>query len=211
MNLSNKFYSVLKSFEIETIKLPLSYNSKAGIRFDIGDSSKIDVYSKNQDVNLKYVDYCYNRANKILNCLDFKFDILAIQLCFFDESSLNKDIKSIISTVKLPMPEIIDKKEISEDGEKTNIATLLWDLSKSSVSKEIILKEIIKSDLGGENLFNSTVFWLCSKNNIIFNLYDDRGADLVAVEKSDLKIVYSELNDMILDYDKDEIRSVFEN
>ena len=36
------------------------------------------------------------QQESVARWLDFKFDILAIQLCFFDESSLNKDIKSII-------------------------------------------------------------------------------------------------------------------
>ena len=86
---------------------------------------------------------------------------------------------------------------------------MLWDLSKVVVSKEKLLREILKSDIGGESLLTSSVFWICCESNIIFHLYSDLGADLVATEKSKLFGIYKDLNDMILDYDREKIDEIF--
>ena len=209
MDLLNEFYSVLNSLEMTNVEQPLFYNSKVGLRFDIGDSSDIDTYSTNDTINQKYIDYCYERTNKILNCLGCSPDILAIKVHFDNSKSLDKDINTITKSAELPFPDVVDKKEIEEHREKTNIAILLWDLSKTSISKEKLLKEILKSDIGGECLFSSSVFWIYSENNIIFHLYSDLGADLVATEKSKLFGIYKDLNDMILDYDREKIDEIF--
>ena len=160
MELLNKFYYVLNAFEMKNIELPLFYNSKVGIRFDIGDSIDSD------SLNDKYINDCYERANKILDSLDYQPDILALKLYFDKQSSLEKDIKRIIELVGLTLPQVVDKKETEE---KNNIAILLWDLSKTSISKEKLLKEILKSEIGGESLLSSSVFWICCESNIIFH------------------------------------------
>jgi len=45
----------------------------------------------------------------------------------------------------------------------------------------------------------------------MFHLYDDRGADLVASEKSAIKDTYVKFNKWILDYDREKIEAVFED
>ncbi len=210
MNLSNCFYHILNAFGMNNIELPVFYSTQIGIRFDIGDSSDFDVYSKKRTVNPLYIEHCLNRTTQLMNSLSNPPDMLAIKLYYVDEQGLKEEIKDILSVTKLPYPHEIDKREIILDDEQSNTAMLLWDLSTTNFSKEVLLKEIIVSDLGGEHLLTASVFWLWSNYKIMFHLYDDRGADLVASEKSAIKDIYTRFNKWILEYDRERIKSTFE-
>ena len=124
---------------------------------------------------------------------------------------MKKQIKDILSVTKLPYPHETDKNETILDGEPTNVAILLWDLSIINFSKETLLREIIISDLGGEHLLTASVFWIWSNDHVMFHLYDDRGADLVAAEKSAIKEVYFRFHEWILKYDREKIQSTFDS
>jgi hypothetical protein len=41
-------------------------------------------------------------------------------------------------------------------------------------------------------------------------MYDDRGLDLIAADRSDLQPIYEEHKNWILDYDRQQIAAVFE-
>ncbi len=44
---------------------------------------------------------------------------------------------------------------------------------------------------------------------MIYNIYDDRGLDIIAKEKTILTELYTEFNHWILDYDRDKINKIF--
>jgi len=44
---------------------------------------------------------------------------------------------------------------------------------------------------------------------MIYHLYDDRGCDVIASNKENLRPLYEELNDWILDYDREQIDTIF--
>lgn len=44
---------------------------------------------------------------------------------------------------------------------------------------------------------------------IIFHLYDDRGCDILAADKEDIRNLYDEFNEWILDYDRKRIDLLF--
>lgn len=46
-------------------------------------------------------------------------------------------------------------------------------------------------------------------SNIIFYMYDDRGLDVIAKDKEQLKTVYKDFNTWILDYDRERIDKIF--
>ena len=56
---------------------------------------------------------------------------------------------------------------------------------------------------------NYAVYFVCTKDTVIFHLYDDRGADLVADKKEKIQHIYHKMNDLILDYDRETIDNVF--
>lgn len=211
MKLSDRFYHTLNAFGMNGIEFPVFYSARIGIRFDIGDSSDFDVYSEKHTVNPSYTEHCLNRAMKIIDSLSNPPDILAILLYYDDEQGLKEEIENILSVIKLPYPHEIDKRRPVPDDKQINTALLLWDLSTTNFSKETLLKEIIVSDLGGENLLTASVFWVWSNDEMMYHLYDDRGADLVASKKSAMKDIYTRFNKWILEYDREKIKSTFES
>lgn len=210
MKLSDRFYHILDTLGMDDIQYPVFYSAPIGIRFDIGDSSDFDVYCKKRTVNPLYIKHCLNKSTQIMDALSSPPDLLAIRLYYADESGLDEEIADILSSAKLPYPQEITKREIIQDDEQSKIAMLFWDLGIAQLSKERLLKEIIISDLGGEHLLTASVFWLWSGSNIMFHLYDDRGADLVASEKSAIQDIYTRFYNWILEYDKERITSTFE-
>ena len=48
-----------------------------------------------------------------------------------------------------------------------------------------------------------------TKNQVLYHLYDDRGADIVAADKNLLLPIYKKYKDRILEYDKADIERIF--
>ncbi len=57
-------------------------------------------------------------------------------------------------------------------------------------------------------LHNDT-FFLNQRTGIIFHMYDDRGLDIIAPSASALLHLYETHNDLILDYDREKVATVF--
>ena len=50
---------------------------------------------------------------------------------------------------------------------------------------------------------------MCVADKVLFHLYDDRGADLCAEKTESIFHIYNDLNDLILEYDRERIDSIF--
>lgn len=53
------------------------------------------------------------------------------------------------------------------------------------------------------------IYFINITRNIIFYLYDDRGCDVLAVDKETIRFLYEEYNGWILDYDRKDIDNLF--
>ncbi|MCM3758514.1 DUF3885 domain-containing protein [Sporosarcina aquimarina] len=53
------------------------------------------------------------------------------------------------------------------------------------------------------------VYFINVTGNLIYHLYDDRGCDILAADKHDLRFLYETYNDWILDYDRNVIDETF--
>ncbi|WP_045521067.1 DUF3885 domain-containing protein [Neobacillus niacini] len=53
------------------------------------------------------------------------------------------------------------------------------------------------------------IYFVNLTKKIIFHLYDDRGCDILAADKEDIRYLYEEFNDWILDYDRKRIDHLF--
>ena len=76
----------------------------------------------------------------------------------------------------------------------------------SEVNYKRILSRLVYLDFG---FAGPEVYFVNKTKNIIFNLYDDRGLDIIASEKKDLKNTYQKFNNWILDYDRKQIDALF--
>lgn len=212
--ISDDFNRVIRSIGMNEIKHPIFYSSLIGIRFEIGGVESVYLDDEQPDkfiVNPAYVSAAFDRAKSIYTNLPHSPNILRID-GYPDEISVQKFIQTICQTGNLPLPheQVLKPFQWDEDEETITQLQLYWDLEKISFNPDSLLKEIIKADIGGYNGFASNVYFSDSYNSILFHLYDDRGADLVAADKELLRPLYEKFNSWILDYDRYKITAIFE-
>ena len=193
-DLNIRFENILKKIGFANdIEHPVFYNSEFGLRFEIGHG---DVYIKNNKGNIisanpMYVSECLERAEKLF--LAVEPDILRVDV-YPNENYYSGTRDFLIRT--LGSPEDFVKDE--------NVHQLYWNII--DINKCIpILKEIILSDIGGKYVLNTCVYFANSNTNIMYHLYDDRGADIAADNKKILMPIYQKFNNWILEYDRERI------
>ena len=211
MTIYESFKKGIVALGMAELTHPIFYNSPIGIRFNIGDNGN-DVYIDKSDeefvVNPNYIAACLERSLNIYRSLKSEPDLLAIEGYLCENETIEGFISSVVSATDLPQPNEIKSELTHDDGDEFIHVFLLWNLNDFNPNK--ILEEIIKGDLGSGNFFlTSSVYFLCKKDNVLFHLYDSRGADLVADKKEKIQHIYHKLNDIILDYDRERIDNIF--
>ena len=211
MSIYESFKKVIASLGMEELTHPIFYNSPIGIRFNIGDNGNdVYIYESQEElsVNPNYVTACLERSLKIYHSLKSEPDLLAIEGFLCQNETVEDFISSVVSATDLPQPNEIKSELTHDDKDELIHVFLLWNLNDFNPNK--LLEEIIKADLGSGNFFlTSSVYLICTKDNVLFHLYDDRGADLVTEKKEKIQHIYYELNDLILDYDREKIDDIF--
>ena len=211
MTLYESFQNVISSFGMKELTHPIFYNCSIGIRFNIGDNGNtvyIDKDNNKFSMNPNYVTTCLERSLKIYDSLKSKPDILSIEGYLYENETVEDFISSVVSSTDLPKPNEIKSELTHDDEDKFIHVYLLWNLNDFNPNK--LLEEIIKADLVSGNFFlTSSVYFVCTKDNVLFHLYDNRGADLVADKKEEIQHIYYELNDLLLDYDRERIDNIF--
>lgn len=98
--------------------------------------------------------------------------------------------------------------DTEEGGEQLRLR-LFWNLHGFSFSPESLLEKIILADIGGCKLLVSNVYFVDSQNAVLFHLYDDRGADLIAADREILRPIFERFCNWILEYDRERIEAAF--
>lgn len=75
---------------------------------------------------------------------------------------------------------------------------------------KLIIKGIASLEMGGEPFIAQRVYFFSPSNQAGFNIYDDRGCDIWSNSLIELRPIYEELNDWILDYNRKDIDEMFE-
>ncbi len=186
-----------------TVDQPLFYNSKYGIRFEIGNP-KLTITTR------KYFKSAMIRAASLYEDIFLKEDYLYLIV----NSSCYKD--EYLSEEWQVTPEIIDcikskdymieteVEQDSEDEDFLNFKTFIKIRSEDLNYMEL-LRRITSTDIGRSPNIRDDIFIVNEELNIIFLYYDDRGADIVAKDKELLKLIYERRNSWILDYDRESI------
>ena len=215
--LSSNFSKTIYKIGMEAFQRPIFYNAPIGIRFEIGGDE--GVYLKKNKFNPAYVSAALNRAKTIYENLPSSPNIMRMDVypnngCPSQEKSIEAVIQLICKTTGISQPDeqILETYRDDEEDEDDEILTrfqLYWDLNKLSISKDILLNEIIKYDIAGVETYISNVYFVDTQNAVLFFLYDDRGADLVAANKELIRPIFERFNSWILDYDREEIEATF--
>lgn len=209
MSLLKSFQDVLLSFGLKEITHPLFYNSKIAIRFNIGENGNevyVGLTDEDSLVNPQYVNACFERAKQVYSRLRNEPDLLVID--GYIEESAERFISSVMCATGLWEPDEKKYERTFQDEAAATHIILCWKLNDFNPDK--LIREIILADLGGGNHFlTSSVYFVCTDDHVLFHLYDDQGADLIADKKETICHIYEDMNYYILDHDRERIDAIF--
>jgi hypothetical protein len=99
-----------------------------------------------------------------------------------------------------------------EDRVSRIITTLQWtEIASRHIGYKDILQAIMHKDFASRKpRADDDIYFINRTRNIILHMYDDRGMDLMAPQASDLRPIYDQHNDWILDYNRTQIEQTFE-
>ena len=196
----DRFYE--SHFGKQELTFALLYGFPYGIRFEIGMG---EVYDET------YIKNGVARGRAIFDALFGKTDRVYVVVNSFEDDP-NDLADNDISTLRPLVQDVIGECKFvfssTEDEELTFTRYVIKALVKD-IQVDKLLEEIMWSDIDGRNSLRGCVYLINPRNAVIYRLYDDRGLDVIASEKSQLVEVYSRFNSWILDYDRAKIDEVY--
>jgi len=191
----------------------LFYRWSYGLRFDLQDK-------KLRTSDDEYFVEVVRRATEIFETAFDSSD--RTFFVFMDYKWRRRKIKSTNYAFrqidKLEKSEIFYTKETPVYYENDTYNFALIKLTVNRINYKNIFTAIGHSDFpprqprldnyGG--LTDKAIFLINIDKKLIFNMYDDRGLDIIAVDKETLRPIYRKHNDLILDYDRERIDKQFE-
>lgn len=208
-----------KEFKGIKLDIPLFYNNKFGLRFQIG-LPDLEIWTNYESgiYNEIYFDTALNRAVNI-----------------FEQAFAADDDISIVYQVHLNRRNKIRKsnfifKQISEIGKRYIDITKCRILDNERFDcisyryNKVVISNIKTEDVNVKNIllalinsyfrrskpvFKGDCFFINHTRDVVLNLYDDRGMDIVALERSALETLYKGHSEFLLDYDREYIDDMF--
>jgi len=171
------------------------------------------------------VDKVLNRASEIYNQTIGDDDILIVveeyPEDFYDKDGTNKShLYSLLDSSKLirykgPFEQVYyetdekgNKKECVLD-EQSDYDLLIGRFCKSEIDSVGIIKGIANLEMGFRPCIPQKVTFFSPKSTNGFHIYDDRGCDIWSMDRELLRPIYVNLNDWILDYNRQEMDLIF--
>ena len=199
-------------FDDFEVRLPMFYLWDIGLRFDLQKVFKNPVSPEDNN----YFENCLFRAIQIFETTFEPTD--EIYLIFNSFKWKKRKIRRgnfIFKQVhKLDFENILYRRvnELYEPGDKTdqwNQAIILTETKK--IDYKQILEGLINTDFGSRSpRICEEVFFVNLNKRIIFNVYDDRGLDIIATDIETIRPIFEKHKDWILDYDREKIDKQFE-
>ncbi|MBA6354197.1 DUF3885 domain-containing protein [Colwellia sp. BRX9-1] len=190
------------------IEKPLFYNWPIGLRFEIGQDEL--------EVSNEYFNAAHERAVSIFKSVFGHND--EIELIYQQYSDGRKKIRKgsfifkQIEPTKNGLAKYSDVRDIYELDYKSECWKRVYipSLSLKSINYKNILLSLIHSDFSCRfPSISGECFFINKSKNIIVNLYDDRGMDVISASKNELISLYNKHNDWLLNYDREKMDLVF--
>lgn len=193
------------------LQFPLYLNWHIGMRFDL------QIETDDTDVYFKEV---LNRANILYNSIFNPNDEILVLIA--DGKITKKRNRIRANNYFFKQIENLNRKNISyfklknlysllepSDYYEFNVAVIKCNANQ--VNQLNILKEKAYGDFNimRNSVSRKEVFFINLNKKIMFNMYDDRGLDIIASDKEILRHLYIKHNNLILDYNRKEIDSLF--
>jgi len=196
------------------LRKPLFYNWQNSLRFDlqVGSTTDKEYFKTVLERSKTIFESVFEKSDEVIVVLtDYKYRKQKIRFGNYVFKQIeNLKPEEITYTKFRRLYEINDKKDIR------NVALLKTTTKR--VNYKNILTAIGNSDFNRKPsldklgfLTNKKVYFLNLNKKIIFHMYDDRGFDVIASYKENLKSIYLKYNAWILDYDRKEIDEKFDN
>ncbi len=205
----------------EVIKLekPLFYKNTFGLRFEIGpaDISVWDDYEK-RTLNNKYFTTALDRSLDIFEAVFAATDSISVayQIYSHRRKKIKKGNYLFKQISDLKNREVIFSKHRDIYTDDLDYKCNCWrrvtisNIKTKDVNINNILLAMINTDFSERKpSIMGQCFFINHTKGLVLNLYDDRGMDVVALEKSALINLYKSHSELILEYDREKIDSVF--
>ena len=200
------------------LRPPLFYRWPIGIRFELGK----------EELGSTYDEVALSRACTLYEAVFRPSDLAFIVSGMVRYVTLSKDaIASRSSRYRRHRPTVFQisrryslglrgsagrERLVTEEDDLREITTFRWtEIAARRINYQFILKA--KANANYYTRRPSTddrIYFVNRTRKIILHMYDDRGMDLIAANRSDLQPIYDEHKNWILDYDRKRIAETFD-
>jgi len=193
-----------KAFCGLAIKKPLFYNWPIGLRFDLQTSVEEEYFAEVVHRAVTLFEEVFGLNEKIiLICQAGRFKRDKIRFSNYCFQQINNLIRSEISYEKLR--NLYDPNWVCE---YYNRAILEAEVKR--ISYKNIVTAIANSDYYDRRpRIDLEVYFISLEREIIFNMYDNRGLNIIAANAQTVTHLYHKYNAWLLDYDREQMDNVF--
>ncbi|HEM5154341.1 TPA: DUF3885 domain-containing protein [Streptococcus suis] len=196
-----KLMDWLRDFQFGEHQLvgPFFYGTPLALRFEIGPAEEAETLPQKV-----YLDRAYARAVELLERASSAYDYVVLSLLQEEDRDIDTYLwhfSSKFNFDKVPEPELIEVEDWT--GEVLVFERYLFPVADQDL--KALLREIIKADHGGFNYLSSSVFFLSSKEKVIYHCYDDRGVDVAVLDDDKRRQLFTDCHDLLFDYDMEEM------
>ena len=206
-----------------TLRPPLFYSWEYGIRFEISMPS-LELEDKSNIQQIK--DRSTGIFNKVFQEMDGILLVTDIH-CEKNNTYLQKRptlvYQKYIKDKELRrqlqhrvLPSVFLENEDGEDYIDTVTHRFVLSCKKTDIRYKQLLTAISYENtphpariFKGFPRYGMDIYFINVTRKMIYHLYDDRGCDVIASNKEDLRSLYEDLNNWILDYDQEQIDKLF--
>ncbi|HEL9644156.1 DUF3885 domain-containing protein [Streptococcus suis] len=197
----------LKEFQLEHNQLvgPFFYTTPLALKFEIGPAEEAETLPRKV-----YLNRAYARAVELLEQASSAYDYVILSLLRQEDRDIDSYLWHFTSKFnfdKCPEPELIEVEDWT--GEVLVFERYLFPVADQDL--KALLREIIKADHGGFNYLSSSVLFLSSKDKVLYHCYDDRGVDVAVVDDDKRRQLFTDCQDLLLDYDMAEMERRMES
>ena len=211
--LLERTFETLKQIGNERLQLPIFYECPVSLRFETGDPD-LEIFLTEKKLNPKYLRSALWRTSFLYE-KTAPFDTLLWVL--YRTSDVDSDVDEIIDRFchlcHLPSPAEVYQQEVTTAAEEPMTRILLfWDMNDTPPKIQPLFEEIVHSDFKGLGFreLSSAIFFFDTTRHLLFHPYDDRGLDIVGKSPEDIRYLYEDCRNWLLEYDMERMRNTFE-